>query len=143
MSPRRDSTRPRLTDLRLEGLVPGFAGDVGAGERAEGLAFDGADLAGRPLAGLAFVECTLADVSAHEADLTGALFAETRIERLGAPSFTAPRSRFRDVQLEASRIGSAELYDATWDSVVVRGCKLGFVNLRGARLADVLFVDCT
>ncbi|WP_336854362.1 pentapeptide repeat-containing protein [Sinomonas albida] len=143
MSPRKDSTRPRLTELRLAGLVPGYAGDIAAGERAEGLAFDGADLTARRLVGAAFVECSLADVSAHEADLTGASFVETRIERLGAPSLSAPRSRFRDVELEASRIGSAELYDSTWDAVVVRGCKLGFVNLRAAKLTDVLLVGCT
>lgn len=122
MSPRQESTRPRLTELRLEDLDPGYPGDLGPGERAEGLVFDGVDLADR--------------------DLTGASFIETRLARLGAPSLRAPRSRFRDVELVTSRIGSGELYDATWDVVVVRGCKLGFINLRAAQLADVLFVDC-
>lgn len=142
MSSRAESVRPRLSELRLSGLTPGYAGDLDPGERVEGLAFDGVDLAERPLAGVAFVECTLDDVTVDGADLTGASFVETRIERLGAPSLAAPRSRFRDARLAASRIGSGELYETTWSGVVVRGCKLGFVNLRGAELTDVLFEDC-
>lgn len=142
MSPRAESARPRVSELRLNGLVPGYAGDLGPGERAEGLAFDGVDLTERRLAGVAFVECTLGDVTADGADLAGASFVETRIERLGAPSLDAPRSRFRDVELLASRIGSGELYDTTWSGALVRGCKLGFVNLRAAELTDVLFEDC-
>ena len=142
MSPRRESIRPRLTELRLDGLDAGFAADLCPGERVEGLAFDGVDLTDRALAGVALVECALDGVTADGADLTGASFVETRISRLGAPSLAAPRSRFRDVELVASRIGSGELYDTTWDGVVVRGCKLGFVNLRAAELTDVLFVDC-
>ncbi|MEA5454837.1 pentapeptide repeat-containing protein [Sinomonas sp. JGH33] len=142
MSPRKESTRPRLSELRLDRLEAGFAGDVEAGARIEGLAFDGADLADRGLAGITFVECLLRDVSLHNADLTGASFVETRMERLSAPVLSAQRSRFRDAEIEGSRIGSAELYDGAWDGTLVRGCKLGFVNLRGAKLADVLFEDC-
>jgi uncharacterized protein YjbI with pentapeptide repeats len=142
VSPRQHPTRPRLTELRLGRLDAGYAGDLGAGERAEGLTFDAVDLTDRGLAGVTFVECALDGATFDGADLTGASFVETRIERLGAPSLRAPRSRFRDVELVASRIGSGELYDCTWDGVVVRGCKLGFVNLRAAELTDVLFADC-
>ncbi|WP_171041443.1 pentapeptide repeat-containing protein [Sinomonas susongensis] len=142
MSPRAESIRPRLTELRLNDLVPGYAGDLDPGGRAEGLSLEGVDLSGLQLAGIAFVECTLDDVTFDGADLTGASFVETRIGRLGAPTLSAPRSRFRDLELGASRIGSAEFYDTNWSGVVVRGCKLGFVNFRAAELTDVLFEDC-
>nr|WP_277818596.1 pentapeptide repeat-containing protein [Cellulosimicrobium arenosum] len=35
------------------------------------------------------------------------------------------------------------MYESTWHGVHLVGCKLGFVNLRGADLHDVLFTDCT
>ena len=40
------------------------------------------------------------------------------------------------------RLGALEAYDAHWRSVRFVGCKLGFVNLRRAKLAEVQFSDC-
>ncbi|WP_433875709.1 pentapeptide repeat-containing protein [Sinomonas atrocyanea] len=138
----RDQSAPRLDPLRLDGLDTGFAGDIEPGGRTEGLAFEGTDLAGLALEGTTFAECSFRDVAAHDADLRSASFLDCRLERLGAPRLAAPRSRWRGVEVEASRIGSAELYDGELRGVVLRGCKLGYVNLRGASLQDVLFADC-
>jgi len=63
--------------------------------------------------------------------------------RLNAPVFQAPRARFRDVTIDGSRIGSAELYESYLNSVRFAGSKLGFVNARGAQLIDVSFEGCT
>lgn len=60
-----------------------------------------------------------------------------------APVFSAPRSRFRDVAVTGSRLGSAEFYESGWQSVHFINCKLGYVNLRGASLQDVLFTECS
>jgi uncharacterized protein YjbI with pentapeptide repeats len=42
----------------------------------------------------------------------------------------------------SGRIGSLEAYETDWRSVHFIGCKLSFVNLRGAELLDVAFTDC-
>ena len=104
-----------------------------------GMSFVGAELDGRRLAGISFRECTLQDVSVDGADLRAAGFVDVAIERLNAPVFSAPRSQFRRVVVDGSRFGSAEVYESEWESVEIRNCKLGYVNLRGAELQDVLF----
>lgn len=138
----RDHSAPRLGALALTGLVQGFAGDIEPGRRTEGFAFEGVDLAGRELESSTFSECLFKDVTAHDAGLRLASFVDCRFVRLSAPSLPAPRSRWRGVEIEASRLGSAELFDAELSGVLVTGCKLGYVNLRGATLQDVKFVDC-
>ncbi|GAA4754792.1 hypothetical protein GCM10023350_45280 [Nocardioides endophyticus] len=40
------------------------------------------------------------------------------------------------------RLGSVEAHEAQWRSVHFVGCKLSFVDLRGAELIDVAFTDC-
>lgn len=79
----------------------------------------------------------------HATELRGASFLDTRIARLNAPVLSAARSRWRDVELDASRVGSAELFESQLTSVHISNSKLGFVNLRGAKLDDVLFTNCT
>ncbi len=137
------TTAPRLDVIRLADLTDGDPKLIEPHEQHEGQRFPHADLDGRALTGASFSECEFHDLSAHETDLRFATFAETAFVRLNAPVFLAARSRFRDVTIEASRLGSAELYDASWQSVHISNCKLGFVNLRGATLQDVLFTDCT
>ena len=46
------------------------------------------------------------------------------------------------MELIASRWGAAELWESDWTSVALRGCKLAYLNLRGATLTDVLVEDC-
>jgi uncharacterized protein YjbI with pentapeptide repeats len=46
------------------------------------------------------------------------------------------------VQISNPRLGSAELYESGWESVRIDGGKLDFLNLRGAKLTDVLISDC-
>ncbi|WP_394770834.1 pentapeptide repeat-containing protein [Lacisediminihabitans sp.] len=134
---------PKIERLVLVDLTDGDPETLEARESYDGLRFVSADLGGRSLAAASFSECEFLDLSANGCDLRSASFVETRIERLDAPILAAPRSRFRDVELQGSRIGSAEFYDASWQSVHISNCKLGFVNLRGAELRDVLFTDCT
>lgn len=134
---------PKLDAIVLVDLTDGDPESLEARESYDGLRFVSADLSGRALAAASFSECEFLDLSANGCDLRSASFVETRVERLDAPTLTAPRSRFRDVVLQGSRIGSAEFYDVSWQSVHVSNCKLGFVNLRCAELRDVLFTDCT
>jgi hypothetical protein len=67
----------------------------------------------------------------------------TVIVSLNAAALKAPRSQWREVSVERSRIGSAELFESEWTSVRVSASKLGYVNLRAANLTDVAFEGCT
>lgn len=134
---------PRLDPLVLESLLEGFAGDIGAREHAEGLRFDGVDLSGADLTAASVSECLLDGVALDRAQLRAASVVESRLERLDVPGLSAPRSRWRSVELMSSRLGSAELYESTLEQVRIADCKLGYVNLRGATLRDVLIERCT
>jgi uncharacterized protein YjbI with pentapeptide repeats len=141
---RKSSTQaPRLDAIMLDDLVAGDPEAVRSHEVFEGLSFGAIDLAGRELSGVTFRECSFDDVQAHEAALRGATFSDVEVSRLNAPIFSAPRSEWRSVSIDASRLGSAELYEGSLSSVHISSTKLGFVNLSGAALLDVLFTGCS
>ena len=131
---------PALDPLRLHGLESAPAPE--AAGTFDGLRFDGESFDGTDLQGSTFLECEFSSVSMTDTGLRGARFLECRSAGLFAPVFRAPRATFRDVVLEGSRLGSAELYDNGWTNVHVDGGKLDYVNLRSSRLTDVLFSGC-
>ena len=134
---------PKISALSLGHVTDGDDSLLESHGSVESSRYDGIDVGGSDLAGISFTECELIGVSAHDTNFRSADFIDTRFERLNAPIFTAPRSRFRDVVVDSSRIGSAEFYETSWQSVHFINCKLGFINLRGAQLQDVLFTNCT
>ncbi|WP_411699187.1 pentapeptide repeat-containing protein [Conyzicola sp.] len=134
---------PRIDPLRLGELAAGDADELRPQGRYEGLRFQGIDLSGRDLGGIEFTECALDDVQAHATGFRAATFSEVEFSRFNAPVLAAPRSRWRDVTMDGSRVGSAELYESYINSARFSGSKLGFVNARGAQLLDVAFDGCT
>lgn len=116
--------------------------DIEPDSRLEALEFDGGDGESQDLTDVTFTGCRLHQVSLHEAALTGATFAESTLTEINAPVFSAPRSSWWSTSIERSRIGSGELYDTVWRSVVVQGGKLDYLNFRYAKLTDVVFTDC-
>ena len=133
---------PRISALRLPALDEGNPDFLQPHERYDGESHVGGDLSGRMLDGISFSECELINTSAHEVSLRNARFLDTRLERFNAPVLKAPGMVLRDVELEASRIGSAEAFSSEWNSVRISGSKLDFLNLRGSVLKDVAFSDC-
>ncbi|MDQ0733891.1 pentapeptide repeat-containing protein [Arthrobacter agilis] len=121
----------RVDDPRL------LDGDHREGEHYERLALDRQELAG-----ITLQECVLEGVSLDDTDLRGARILECAFEDLFAPVFRAPRSSWRETSLRSTRWGSAELYDSRLDGVHLDGGKLDYVNLRSARLTDVLVSGC-
>ena len=136
-------TTPSIDPLELPQLDDGDAADLVAQGMVDAKRFADLDVSGDDLSGLAFSECELTGVTAHETQLRAARFVSTRIERMNAPVFTAARVTVRDAEIQRSRFGSAELYDSEWQGVVIGASKLGWVNLRAARMRDVRFVGCT
>jgi uncharacterized protein YjbI with pentapeptide repeats len=133
---------PRFDEPRFDNLVVGDPAALQPHESYSGRRYVAADLREQPLAGVSFSECEFIELEANGTDFRSATFVDTRFDKLNAPIFTAPRSNFRDISFEGSRIGSGEFYESHWRSVRFTHCRIGYLNLRGAQLQDVRFVDC-
>ncbi|TFB62023.1 pentapeptide repeat-containing protein [Cryobacterium sp. Hz7] len=139
----RANTRgPRIDRIVLAGLTDSDGSHLRAGDSREAERFSACDLSGRDLTGIGLQECELRGVSLSDTQLRGASVADCAAGELHAAVFCAPRSSWRDVRVEHSRLGSLELYEATLRSVHIDESKLDFVNLRGATLTDVLLSNC-
>jgi len=133
------TTRPEPADL--DDWTPG-PGDVLTGDRIEGKRIETLDLAGERLPDLEIEESVIRTLRADGADLRGLRVRDSVVEVLDAPVLRASSSAWREVRIAGGRVGSAELYDAGLNGVEFVGMKLGFVNLRGSTLTDVVFRDC-
>ncbi|WP_181255864.1 pentapeptide repeat-containing protein [Nesterenkonia sandarakina] len=111
--------------------------------QADRVLLEDVDLTGMDLSGGRLTESRLRSVTLSDTDLSAASVLESDWERVSSPHLKAPRSTWRDVSIEGSRFGVAELYDAGISGLVLRGCKLDLVNLRNAVLTDVVFEHCT
>ena len=145
MARRTDGTdAPRTTvpsPSDREPWTPG-PGDVLSGDRIEGKRIAVLDLVGERVPDLELEESVVESLRADDADLRGLRVRDTVVEELDAPVLRASSSTWRDVRVAGGRIGSAELSDSGLNGVEFVGMKLGFVNLRGATLTDVVFRDC-
>lgn len=136
-APRITLTEP--TDLQDWSPSPG---DLLTGDRIEAKRIAVLDVAGERLPDLEVEECVVETLRADGTDLRGLRVRDSVVETLDAPVFRASSSAWREVRVAGGRVGSAELYDATLNGVEFVGMKLGFVNLRGSTLTDVVFRDC-
>ena len=129
---------PVLTAPDLGRLRDGEADELTAGEMVEDLELVEADLSGGDLSALTLLSCWFSEVFANDTDLAAARLVDCRLERLSATYLHSPRSTWRTVELVDSRIGAWELYDADVESLLMENCRLGFTNLAGTALRDVL-----
>ena len=129
---------PALTAPDLSRLRDGEADELAAGEMVEDLRLVDADLSGADLSALSLLSCRFSEVFANDTDLAAARLVDCRLERLSATYLHSPRSTWRTVELVDSRIGAWELYDADVESLLIEDCRLGFVNLAGTAVRDVL-----
>ena len=137
-----DAPRITLTEpADLDDWTPG-PGDVLTGDRIEGKRIETLDLAGERLPDVEIEESVIGTLRVDGADLRGLRVRDSVVEVLDAPVLRASSSAWREVRIAGGRIGSAELYDAGLNGVEFVGMKLGFVNLRGSTLTDVVFHDC-
>ena len=134
---------PKLRDLQLWDLEDGDAAELAFSAQADRVILDGLDLSGLDLSGGRLSESILRGVTLSDADLTAATVAESIWERVNAPHLKAPRSTWRNVRIQDSRIGVGELYDAGISGLVLRGCKVDLLNLRNTVISDLLIENCT
>jgi uncharacterized protein YjbI with pentapeptide repeats len=109
--------------------------------RAERLLFESDDADGVDLEDAVFTECHFRAVSLQGAAMTRVTFGDCRIEEVNAPVLEAPDSGWWNTEVIGGRIGSAELYGSTFRSVRFERAKLGYLNLRRAKIKDVEFHD--
>ena len=129
---------PVLTAPDLGRLRDGEADELAAGEMVEDLDLVDADLSGGDLSALTLLNCRFSEVFANDTDLAAARLVDCRLERLSATYLHSPRSTWRTVELIDSRIGAWELYDADVESLLIENCRLGFTNLAGTTVRDLL-----
>ena len=129
---------PVLAAPDLGRLRDGEADELTAGEMVEDLALVEADLSGGDLSALTLLSCRFSEVFANDTDLAAARLVDCRLERLSATYLHSPRSTWRTVELVDSRIGAWELYDADVESLLMENCRLGFTNLAGTAVRDLL-----
>ena len=129
---------PALTAPDLSRLRDGEADELAAGEMVEDLELVEADLSGGDLSALTLLSCRFSEVFANDTDLAAARLVDCRLERLSATYLHSPRSTWRTVELIDSRIGAWELYDADVESLLIEDCRLGFTNLAGTTVRDLL-----
>ena len=116
----------------------GAADELAAGEMVEDLRLAEADLSGAGLSAISLLSCRFSEVFADDTDLAAARLVDCRLERLSSTYLHSPRSTWRTVELTGSRIGAWELYDADIESLLIEDCRLGFANLAGTGMSDVL-----
>jgi uncharacterized protein YjbI with pentapeptide repeats len=133
---------PSIDFVAPRDLIDADAMRLRAGDQREGERFADADLSGLDLSGVTLMECELDGLTLADTQLGGARLVETLIRASFAPTLVAGRTSWRDVLVESPRWGSAELFDAQLDAVHIRGGKIDYLNLRGARLTNVLIEDC-
>jgi uncharacterized protein YjbI with pentapeptide repeats len=133
---------PRPFTLRAVDRAEGYPGDLGPRELAEALRFTG-EWTGLDLTDAVLDECELDGVVIDDCQLRGIRISESVITSLNVAALRAPHSQWREVSVDRSRIGSAELFESEWTSVRFAASKLGYVNLRAASLTDVAFDGCT
>ena len=119
-------------------LRDGEAEELAAGEMVEDLQRVEADLSGADRSALSLLSCRFSEVFANDTDLAAARLVDCRLERLSATYLHSPRSTWRTVELADSRIGAWELYDADVESLLIEDCRLGFTNLAGTTVRDLL-----
>lgn len=139
----RPTTRPpKVESPKLGALTDGDGDELQAHGTFENTCYTHTDLSGRDLTGIVLSECALVAPIVADSELTSARLRDTRLDRMQAPNFFAPRSSLHRVSIQNSRIGALDLFDADLRSVTVTESKLGLVNLRAAAGRDVVFRGC-
>lgn len=137
----REPKPPKITAVRLGELTRPDPRDVLDGDLREGEQYLRVDFTDRDLTAASFTGCEFDQVHLLDADLRGVHFTGGRWRDVDAPVLRGPRTGWRNMIIERSRIGSAELYESNWRDVTITDCKLGYLNLRGSEWRDVIIAD--
>lgn len=108
----------------------------------DGLRFEERDLVGQDGGGARFMDCALSGCALDEVRLHRARLLDSVLTGIRGVGTDLSEATLRDVELVDARLGGVRAHGSGWERVVVRGGKIDYLNLRGARLKDVVFEDC-
>lgn len=132
----------RRPEVRLPGLVAWEGGGLEPDGDYDGLELADLDLAGQNGVGARFMDCALRRCGLDEAGLGKARILDSVLEGVRGVGTDLAGASLRDVELLEARLGGVQLYGAVLERVLVRGGKIDYLNLRTARLRDVVFEGC-
>lgn len=138
---RRTTAAPRIAPMAFGQLAEGNVDELARSADLQSLRYDDVSVSRLDLRNAAVERVHFDGLAAPESDLRGARLSEVELNRANLPVVRAAQSHWRDV-LVKGRLGSIEAYESNWHGVHFVGCKLTFLNLRGAELVDVAFTDC-
>ncbi|MEU8775114.1 pentapeptide repeat-containing protein [Streptomyces sp. NPDC048606] len=135
----KEARRPQV---RLPELVAWEGGELEPDGDYDGVEFADVDLAGQEGAGARFMDCALRRCVVDEAGLGRARFLDSVWEGVRGVGTDLSGALLRDVEWVEPRLGGVQSHGAVWERVLVRGGKVDYLNLRMARLRDVVFEGC-
>lgn len=132
----------RRPEVRLPVLEPYEGGGLEPDGDYDGLDFREADLSGQDGRGARFMDCALTGCALGETRLRHARFLDSALTGVRGVGTDLAEATLRDVELTDARLGGPQLHGAVLERVLVRGGKIDYLNLRTARLRDVVFEGC-
>ncbi|MFS0867578.1 hypothetical protein AB3M83_09655 [Microbacterium sp. 179-B 1A2 NHS] len=87
-------------------------------------------------------ECTITAASVDRLDLTGATVSDVYLEQPVATEVIARDATWRTVIVRGGRIGSLDLSRGRWDAVLLEGVRIDYLSAGSATLRDVQVTDC-
>jgi uncharacterized protein YjbI with pentapeptide repeats len=100
------------------------------------------DLAGQDARSAAFMGCRIERCRLDDLDLRHARITDTLMADNDATSVNAAEGSWRDSILSGGRVGALTASSATWSGVRLRGIKLDFLDLSGAKVSNTVLEDC-
>lgn len=132
----------RRPEPRLPPLEPyGGAGLEPDGDY-DGLEFTEEDFGAQDGAGARFMDCALRGCALDETRLHHTRVLDSVLTGIRGVGTDLAESTLRDVEVVDARLGGVQLHGSVLERVVIRGGKIDYLNLRKARLKDVVFEDC-
>ncbi|MER6674506.1 pentapeptide repeat-containing protein [Streptomyces sp. NPDC000983] len=132
----------RRPEVRLPALEPHTDGELEPDGDYDGVEFREADLAGQDGGGARFLDCALTSCALDGTRLTRARFLDSVLTAPRGVGTELAEATLRDVEVRDARLGGVQLHGSVLERVLISGGKIDYLNLRGARVRDVVFENC-
>jgi uncharacterized protein YjbI with pentapeptide repeats len=139
--PSKRSGAPERIDLPAT-LEPFGGWELERGGDYDGVSFEGLDLGGQSAEGAAFLGCRLAMCKLDGVSLARARLSECLVTDPSGSSLDVADGVWREVVVSGGRLGALTGTRAEWIDVRLRGMRMDYVVLPGAKLRHVALQDC-
>ncbi|ATL28717.1 pentapeptide repeat-containing protein [Streptomyces formicae] len=132
----------RRAEVRLPPLRPFEGAELEPDGDYDGVEFRDLDLGAQDGGGALFMDCAVTGCALGETRLARARFVDSVLREPRGVGTDLTEASLRDVEVVDARLGGVQLHGGVLERVVVRGGKIDYLNLRKARLRDVVFEGC-